>query len=487
MDRRTFLGVIGAGVGSTRLLDGPTRPRQVVRHELRRMEDVSGAGLTLTARETVAEIGPGRSVAWTLNEGLPAPTIRLVRGESARITLENQLSERTILHWHGLNVPEEADGHPRLAIAPGARYEYDFPVIDRAGTYWYHPHTHGRTAPQTYMGMAGLLIVTDEEEESLPLPSGEYELPLILQDKRLGEASALSYSPSMGPDLMLGHLGDTPFGNGVANPTTNVKRATYRLRILNASNARIFDLGLSNGAAMTLVGADGGLLESPTSVDRLMLGTGERADLLVDFSAHAAGDRVILRSFPFTVPGMMMGMGGGMGRGRGMAGMGGVAQGGEMELLEFVVQDSPAEPPPVLPERISRILRPEIGTDVTRRTFQFDSMMMNHTINGRSFEMERVDERVPLGRTEVWTLVNESGVPHPVHIHVGQFTVLSRNGGRNRVMPWERGLKDTVLLWPGERVDVAVRFDDYAGLFLLHCHNLEHEDRGMMLNFAVER
>jgi FtsP/CotA-like multicopper oxidase with cupredoxin domain len=367
-------------------------------------------------------------------------------------------------------------------------------VNNRAGTYWYHPHTHGRTAAQTYMGMAGMLIVEDEEDEVLDLPSGEFDLPLILQDKRLAGASSLVHD-AMGPDLMMGYLGDTPFGNGVARPMTEVKRGRYRLRILNGSNARIFNLGLSTGDSFTLIGTDGGLLETPVRLDRLMLANGERADVLVDFSGRQPGERIMLRSFSFEVPGMMgglgmgmeTGMGGRMGRDMGSGpGASAVPQGTEMELLEFVVLDSPQESPPPLATRLSQIRRPSLSAEPRRRTFRFNSSMLNfHTINGRSFELERVDEQVPLGQTEIWSLVNESAVPHPVHMHAGQFSVLSRTGGRNRVMPWETGLKDTVLLFPGETVEIVVRFDEHPGLFLLHCHNLEHEDMGMMLNFEV--
>jgi len=467
-------------------------PGAQVRHALPRLTDVSATDLTLTAASSTADIGPGRSDVWALNGGFPSPTIRIRQGEAARIELKNDLPEPTILHWHGLDVPEEADGHPRLAIDPGSTYAYDFAVNDRAGTYWYHPHPHGRTAAQTYMGMAGLLIVEGGEEAALGLPSDEYEIPLILQDKRLGDSTTLAYERAMGPDMMLGYLGDTAFGNGVVDPTHGVKRGRYRLRILNASNARIFNLGLSNGADFTLVGTDGGLLEAPVRLQRLMLATGERADVIVDFSGTRPGEHIMLRSFDFEVPGMMMGMmggGGGMGGGRGMMMrhdmQGAVPQGAEMDLLDFVVLDSPVESHPPLPTRLSTISRPAVDADTPRRTFRFNSMMMNHTINGRTFDMDRVDERVPLGQTEVWTLVNESEFPHPVHVHAGQFRVLSRAGGRDRVMAWETGLKDTVLVFPQERVEVAVRFPDHPGLFLLHCHNLEHEDMGMMLNFEV--
>jgi FtsP/CotA-like multicopper oxidase with cupredoxin domain len=509
MNRRTFLGALAGGVAAVAgglALFRPNRWRgrglagvrgadarsaaQVARYPLPEMQSVSGDGLTLAARQTVADFGPASTRVWSLNDSFPAPTIRVRRGGRARIELQNELDEPTILHWHGLTVPDDMDGHPRFAIAPGSTYDYEFEVRDRAGMYWYHPHTHRRTAAQTYMGMAGLLFVEDDEEAALDLPSGEYELPLILQDKRLGGGSALSYNVGMGPDVMMGYLGDTAFGNGAANPTCGVKRGRYRLRILSASNARVFDLGLADGsadgAAMTLIGTDGGLLEAPVTIDRIRMATGERADILVDFSAYEPGDRVMLRSFDFAVGGMM-GMGMGMGRGRGGGGMGmmqGLVQGAEMDLLEFVVLDSPREAAPALPERLSEIPAPRIDADTPRRTFHFNSVMMNHTINGRAFEMERIDERVPLGQTEVWTIINESGLPHPVHIHAGQHRVLSRTGGRDRVMPWETGLKDTVLVMPEERIEMAVRFPD-PGIFLMHCHNLEHEDAGMMMNFEV--
>jgi FtsP/CotA-like multicopper oxidase with cupredoxin domain len=336
--------------------------------------------------------------------------------------------------------------------------------------------------------MAGLLIVEDDEEAALGLPSGDREIPLILQDKRFDGSATLDYAPGMGPDHMLGYLGDTPFGNGVAHPTLAVARARYRFRILNASNARIFDLALGD-EPLTVVGADGGLLETPVRVDRLMLATGERVDVVVDLSGRRPGDRLVLRSLPFEIPGMMMGPM--MGRGRGMGrggmgmGMGSVPQGAPFDLLELVVLDGPAETAPPLPSRFAPIPRPAVGGDTPRRTFRFQSEMMSHTINSRAFDMERIDERVPLGRTEVWSFVNESALPHPVHVHAGQFRVLARTGGRARVMPWETGLKDTVLVLPNERVDVAVRFGRYPGVFLLHCHNLEHEDMGMMLNFEV--
>jgi len=453
---------------------------------------VTAERLTLTARPAQVQVGPGAVEAWTLNGSVPSPTIRVRQGQSARIELVNRLPEPTILHWHGLAVPYEADGHPRWAIDPGERYLYDFRVVNRPGTYWYHPHTHMRTSAQTYKGMGGFLLIEGDEAEEFGLPDAEHEILLVVQDKRLGGSLSLDYRLGMGPDMMIGYLGDTIFGNGIANPTVEVERTKYRLRILNGSSARILDIGLSSGDALTLVGADGGLLGAPARLERVMLAPAERAELVVDFSARRAGERILLRSFAFQIPGMMMGMGmgmgmgGGRGRGMGRGGMGGgLPQGTEMDLLELVVRDSPVDVGREIAPRFGDVpSRGDVRGDTPRRTFAFQSMMMNHTINGRTFDMERVDERIRVNETEVWTFVNESELPHPVHVHAGQFRVLSRAGGRARLMPWETGLKDTVLTLPGERVDVAVRFV-YPGTFLLHCHNLEHEDMGMMINYEV--
>jgi FtsP/CotA-like multicopper oxidase with cupredoxin domain len=456
--------------------------RQAGRFPLGQAPSSAADGLTLTARPATVGIGPGSVEAWTLNGSVPSPTIRVRQGQTARIDLVNRLPEPTILHWHGLAVPYEADGHPRWAIDPGETYSYEFRVLNRPGTDWYHPHTHMRTAAQTYKGIGGFFLIEGDETEELGVPGGERDIPLLLQDKRLGGALSLEYQLGIGPDMMLGYLGDTIFGNGVVNPTVDVQRTRYRLRVLNGSSARIFDLGLSTGDRLTLIGGDGGLLGAPVPVERVMLAPAERAEIVVDFSSRRAGERIMLRSLPFQVPGMMMGMGGGRGM---MGGGGGIPQGVEIDLLEFVVQDSPAEPSPPLAARFPDVPgRGEITADTPRRTFAFQSMMMNHTINGRSFEMERIDERVRMNQTEVWTFVNDSELPHPVHVHAGQFRLLSRTGGRGQVMPWEAGLKDTVLTLPGERVDLVVRFV-YPGVFLLHCHNLEHEDMGLMLNFEV--
>ena len=459
---------------------------------------VAPRDLTLTARAITAELAPGvRAPILSLGDGPIAPTIRATAGERATITLRNALDEPTILHWHGLRPPEEADGHPRLAIAPGASYAYDWQLDDRPGTYWYHPHPHMRTAAQIHLGMVGLFILADPQEAALGLPGGERELALVLQDKRPDANGQIAYG-AMGHDMMEGVLGSTAYVNGVRTPSVEVESARYRVRVLGAANARIFRLALSNERPLQLLGTDGGLLDAPVELPWMDLATGERADLVLDFSGLAVGTRVRLVSLPFESPyrgmgGMGMG-GGGMGGGMrgGMMGQGAggappvVPQGGAMELLEFVVTRAVRDDS-VLPSRFAPLAPVAEPAAVSRtREFRFRSAMMQHSINGRMFEMDRVDEVVPFGSTERWEFVNDGPFPHPVHMHAVQFRVVARQGGRGRVMPWETGWKDTVLVYPGERVSVVATFDRHRGLFLMHCHNLEHEDHGMMMNFRVE-
>jgi FtsP/CotA-like multicopper oxidase with cupredoxin domain len=457
-------------------------PRGEVRNPLIRPPERDAAVDRLIAVAGRTRVAPGRDASvWTVSDGEPQPsatTLRLRTGDEVALTFENQLAEATILHWHGLSVPEAADGHPRLAIAPGERYRYEFPVVNRAGTYWYHAHPHHRTAIQVYRGMAGLLLVADADEDRLTLPSGDREIPLLIHDRRMHASGEYVFEPVM-HDQMEGWFGDTPFANGVPQPTVEVDAALYRLRVVNASGARILRLALSNGASMTLVGSDGGLLPAPVTVGHVDLATGERADLLVDFSTSAVGERVVLRSDAFEIPGAMA-----MGPGMGRMMAGGIPQGGELALVEFVVRRAVRDRPWVaVPFPAIERLDPASADRI--REFRFESAMRRHTINGLAFEEDRIDIEVPFGSTEVWRLVNESPLPHPVHLHEVQFQVVARRGGRNRVLPWESGWKDTVLVYPGETVDVIATFDRHRGRYLMHCHNLMHEDMGMMLNYEI--
>ncbi|MBR9989301.1 MAG: multicopper oxidase family protein [Gemmatimonadetes bacterium] len=495
MDRREFLRIAGASgglaaAGTTGLLAachtngaGFVRSDGSVNGWLYRPTTASPNSLTLTAHQATVEIAPGvHSPVLTWGTGPIGPTIEARTGQRATITMRNELTEPTIAHWHGLRPPEAADGHPRLAVGSGQSYEYDFEIEERAGLYWYHSHAHNRTAPQVYLGLAGLFIIRDDAEDALSLPNDRRELSLVLQDKRQDSSGKLVYDP-FGPQLMEGFLADTPFVNGIRFPRVEVDSALYRIRVLSASNARIFRVGLSNGSPLVLIGVDGGLLDIPAQLRHIDIGTGERADLLVDFSGLPAGTIVRLQSQEFPSPTRAMGMM--MGGGR--QGMGGAAlpQGSQMDLLEFIVSREVRESRQI-PKTLVPLVRLDRAEASRERVFRFNSMMMSHTVNSRSFDMSRVDERVPFGATEVWRFVNDSPFPHPIHMHAVHFQVLTRTGGRGEVFAWERGWKDTVLVFPGEEVEVIACFDRHRGMFLLHCHNLEHEDAGMMMNFVIE-
>jgi FtsP/CotA-like multicopper oxidase with cupredoxin domain len=471
------------GAGMLRALGFSEIPSRVERAPLQLPATVSANGLTLRAAVRHVEIEPGVTAeVWSPGDGPVGPTIRVRTGDLARITLENRLPEPTILHWHGLRVPEIADGHPRLAIPTSSSYQYEFPVIDRAGTYWYHAHPHERTGIQAYRGMAGLLLVSDAAEDALGLPTDDHELPLLIQDRRAPIDGQFAYELAMF-EQMEGFFGDMAFANGVRRPSKSVETTTYRVRVVNSSTSRILRLALSNGQPMTLIGNDGGLLPAPVALTQIDMGNGERVDLLIDFGKAAVGSRVALMSADFESPTRMGGMGMGRGMMSGMGG-GGLAQGAAMELVEFTV-DRAVTPVAWKPRAFPRIASFDPRQAKRTRTFQFNSAMMQHDINGRMFDMNRIDETVRFGDTELWTFVNDSPFPHPVHVHEVHFQVIERVGGRARIMPWERGLKDTVLVFPGERVTVAVAFDRYRGRFLMHCHNMVHEDMGMMMNYAI--
>ncbi len=454
---------------------------------LRRAPELRPTNLRLQVAPGSWDLGRGTISPHLLVEGqLPSPLLRIQRGESLRVRMENRIDDPLILHWHGLAAPDDMDGHPRFAVAPGEDYAYDFAVTDRGGTYWYHSHAHHLTGRHTYQGIGGLLIVEDpDEDRGLNLPPLERELPLILQDRRLGADGVPVYDP-VGPSMMQGFMGPEALVNGTLDAVATVEPAVIRARILNGSNARIFRLALSNGRPLVLIANDGGFLDRPHTLPWVDLAPAERIEVLLDFRGLEEGTDLRLQSLEFSIPGsMMMGGGGGMGGGMGSAMAEAYQQGRPLDLLRFQIE-GPTSDPGVLPEALPPLPeQPDPARATRERRFDFSSRMMMHTINGKAYEMDAVETEVPFGDTEIWTFVNDANYPHPVHLHATHFRVLERLGGRAAVFPWESGRKDTVLVLPGEQVRVAVRFTAHRGLYLLHCHNLEHEDHGMMQNIRV--
>lgn len=430
------------------------------------------------------------------------PIVRIKSGAKVRLFLHNNLAEDTVLHPHGLRVPENCDGQPMQAIGPGQTKVYEFQVIDPAGPHWFHPHPHMRTAEQVYMGLAGLFPVWDDAEEiAVPGASmGANDVPVIIQDRLFDSNNQFLYQPNN----MWGLLGNKILVNGKPNAVFSLEPRAYRLRLLNGSNARTYKLAWSNGMAMKVIGTDGGLLPAVATRSYVMLMPGERVDLWVDLTSLAR-KQVILRSLAFD-PGMGMGGGGG-GGGMGGGGMGGggggcncgggsgLAMGAAFDILTVNVGRRASVQPVLgpLPPLSVRYDAGNVPNYVAPRPFTLEMQHMVWTINGRVYEMEAVaeDEMVHLDETMAWEWINNSPIPHPMHIHNVQFQVVQRTPpSTNSYATINQGLvdsgwKDTVLVWPGEQVKVAMKFGPHAGMYMYHCHILEHEDMTMMRNYHI--
>jgi len=504
MDRRQFLRTLGYGglafAGQRFLSACSDVSTQAPQQAFQGDPDVE---IRLTAKPDVHLIFPGEPTqVWRYEgevlkgppnalvshpESYLGPTFQIETGTKVRIYFDNLIGEPSIIHWHGLHVPEAADGHPRFAVKNGHTYQYDFQVMDRAGTYWYHPHPHGRTGPQVYRGLAGLFLIHDEEETALDLPSGDWDLPLVIQDRVFDRENQLRYSTTDRMTQMVGMLGDEILVNGVPEYTLDVDRRPYRLRLLNGSNARIYKLAWDDGTPMTVIGTDGGLLEVPILRKSVTLAPAQRIELWVDFSNRRPGTTLRMLNLPSSAPGSRS----------------------EMLIFTVSVQDTDKQPGS-LPAQLTQhhALDPSqaVNAEKPRSFLLAMGRGMRWTINGRQFEMTEVarDESVRLGEIEVWEFANQVGggmgmmggmqQPHPMHVHGLQFKILERYVGLEDAAAYsslqdgfvDEGWHDTVLVLPGERVKILMRFEDFAGLYLYHCHNLEHEDMGMMRNYQIK-
>ena len=427
--------------------------------------------------------------------------IRLQKGQKVRINFHNALSQSSVVHWHGLHVPQVMDGHPQYAIESGETLVYEFEVMNRANMNMYHPHPHGATAKQVYFGLAGAVIVNDDEEAALDLPSGEYEIPLVIQDKQFDSDNQLVYSPNR-HQRMTGVTGDNILVNGQANFHLEVESRAYRLRVMNGSTSRIYKLAWDDGMPMTIIGVDGGLLEQPEVKPYVMLAPGERLDVWADFSARNEGSQLMLKSLAFS--GVMPKMAMGMNRSS-------LAVGSEYPICTIKVTRKVSESHK-LPTKLAKIHRYGIHETANPNNplpISISESPMSMLLNGRAYEFNHPlpSERVKMGSIvllEIFHAQSNMGMgggmggmnmtmPHPIHLHGQQFEIMSRSISGDtsdydtvREGFIDSGLKDTVLVMPMERIKMIKPFQDFKGLYLYHCHNLEHEDMGMMRDFLVE-
>ncbi|CAJ2231611.1 multicopper oxidase family protein [Companilactobacillus paralimentarius] len=404
---------------------------------------------TITAQEGETQILPGaKTKTWGYNASLLGQTIVLKQGVHYHVHLVNKLPEVTTFHWHGLNVTGPiVDGGPHAPVYPGGSRDIDFTLDQPAQTDWIHPHPCPNTARQVWNGLAAAVVVTDDEEAKLPFPRnyGVDDIPIILQDRSYHD-NQLDYKKDYDID---GTLGKYALVNGTINGVFDVTTQRVRLRILNGSDRREWRLHFDDDHEFTQIASDGGTLPEPVRLTKLMLTCAERAEVILDFGDKKPGDVVTLMSDDMPIM--------------------------KFKIGQYVPDDVK------LPEHLTTIDAPEVtpGLPVTRTVMS--GMDDQVRLDGKLFDMQRIDRRQKIGDTVLWDVVNtndmDGGMIHPFHMHGCQFLVISRNG--KEPYPNEHGWKDTVGVNAGETVRIAVQFTKF-GVYMYHCHILEHEDTGMM-------
>lgn len=414
--------------------------------------------VTLSAAPARLSLVPtSTSDVYAYNGRVPGPTLEVYEGDSVIIHFRNDLPVPTTVHWHGLHIPATADGSPFHPIAPGARHDYAFRIKPgAAGTYWYHPHPHHQTAYQVSKGLYGAIIVRAKDDPLPPLP----EKLIVLSDQRLLDDGTIDIpdpeSPAGRLDFENGREGDLVFVNGQLSPEIRIRSGeVQRWRVINASGARVYRLALP-GHTFLHVGSDGGLFEHPEEVQELLLANGERAELLVRGSG-APRSEAVLQSLPYDryVP---------------------QTRPRDWNRPHDLLAVRYTDQAPITPIPLPRTLRPIPALDTTTAVATREIVLTQGMINGKLMDLARVDIQASLGATEIWQVENLVGMDHPFHLHGFQFQVIERNGVPERVRRW----KDTVNVPKHQTVRFIVRYDDYPGKWMYHCHILTHEDHGMM-------
>lgn len=413
----------------------------------------------LNVQEGEAEFLRGaKTKTYGVNTDFLGPTIKVKKHDTIRLNVKNSLKEETVIHWHGLKVPGIKDGGPNRAIEPNNTWTTQYRINQRASTCWYHPHTHEETGRQVYMGIAGLFIIDDDESLNIEIPKdyGIDDIPLVFQDRRFSNSGQFIYKQSM-HDVMMGVTGNMSLVNGVINPYMEVGPKTVRLRLLNGSNARVYKFMFNNHKEFYQIAGDASFLSRPIKMKTLLLSPGERAEILVDFS-NLAGKEIYFGDNL-----------------------------GNKPLLKIRVKNE-KESKFNLPKELTTIIEYKDLEYKKTREFTLDVRPGWLAINKKQMDMKRIDEKVILGEPEIWRIINPTNMPHPFHIHGCSFKIISRNAKEPYLN--ETGLKDTVLVYGRETVEIAVQFDYEATKkypYMYHCHILEHEDAGMMGQFTVSK
>ncbi|MFE4247873.1 multicopper oxidase family protein [Streptomyces sp. NPDC056910] len=411
----------------------------------------------VTMSRTSHQILPGtRTDVLTYNGTFPGPTIRARKGRTAVVRQINALDMPASVHLHGGSNPVEHDGGMMDTIAPGRSRTYVYANEQVGATLWTHDHAHHMESEHVYRGLSGLYLLGDKAEDALGLPSGRYEVPLILRDAQFDAAGRMVYTMDDAENRT------TILVNGAPWPYMKVEARKYRFRMLNSCNLRIFILCLNDGSQVTQLGSDGGLLPAPAATPVLVLSPGERADFVVDFSKYAPGTQLTLQNMLGPGPTELVG-----------------------QIMRFDVGEKTPDTSRV-PDVLTTL--PALPKPTVERSFE---LRMDEPgtgdkayINGKTFDAGRIDTNIKWGDTEVWTVTNTSTtIPHNFHTHLVQFRILERDG--QPVYPAEAGLKDTVLLFPGQTARLQLTFDTHKGVYPYHCHMIDHSAMGMMAQMKI--
>ncbi|MBD2527035.1 multicopper oxidase family protein [Nostoc sp. FACHB-133] len=421
--------------------------------------DSNGDYYEITMQQSQVEILPGLNTKiWGYNGMTPGPTIRAQRGRQSIVRFINNLPESMVIHLHGMASLPQYDGYAEDFIPFGYYKDYIYPN-NRAATLWYHDHALHQTSRHVYMGLAGMYIIEDDLELNLPLPKGDYDIPLIIQDKRFDSDGSLIFDDRR----QRGLYGDIMLVNGVPYPRMEVANRKYRFRILNAGTSRTCQLQLSTKDDLIIIASDAGLLSAPVRTKNLRIGVAERYEFIIDFSKYPIGTQVVLQNPIFS------------------SNIDSDNRTQQVMRFDVVRQESDDSD---IPNTLRPVQIIPVSSAVRTRTFSFGRGNQLWQINNRTWDKNRIDANPSVGDVEIWNLVNTGGEwIHPVHIHLVDLQMIDRNG--LPPLPYERGWKDVFLVESGQTVRVIAKYGPHAGKYMMHCHNLVHEDHDMMTQFEV--